>query len=146
MNLINWINGVTKLSKATMDAFQNNIKDAVDELQDNIDSMNEITTGSGTMNSTYTTDVENNHWERVGNVVSYAFTIRATGTWGTTTEFVTGLPKPVANTRFSGVNSSGNVPFRCILGTNGTISNAYSFTTPTSNQVLEGQITYITSE
>ena len=39
MNLINWINGVTKLSKATMDAFQDNIKDAVDELQGDIDEL-----------------------------------------------------------------------------------------------------------
>lgn len=39
MNLINWINGVTKLSKATMDAFQDNIKDAVDGLQDDVDGL-----------------------------------------------------------------------------------------------------------
>lgn len=31
MNLIDWINGVTKLSKATMDEFQNNIKNAIDD-------------------------------------------------------------------------------------------------------------------
>ena len=41
MNLINWINGVTKLSKATMDAFQDNIKDAVDGLQDAVDGLQE---------------------------------------------------------------------------------------------------------
>ena len=155
MNLINWITGVTKLSKATMDAFQNNIKDAVDGLQDDIDglqddidSMNEITTGSGTMNSTYTTDVENNHWERVGKVVTYAFTIRATGTWGQTTTFVTGLPKAKANTRFLGVNASNSSSpvMRFIITTDGTIQNAYSQTSPGGNQVIEGQITYITSE
>lgn len=39
MNLINWINGVTKLSKVTMDAFQDNIKDAVDGLQDDADGL-----------------------------------------------------------------------------------------------------------
>ena len=31
MKLIEWINGVTKLSKATMDKFQNNVKEAFDE-------------------------------------------------------------------------------------------------------------------
>ncbi len=30
MKLINWINGVTKLNKATFDEFQNNIKEAID--------------------------------------------------------------------------------------------------------------------
>lgn len=148
MNLINWINGVTKLSKATMDAFQNNIKDAVDGLQDDIDAMNEITTGTGTVNNTYISSVENNHWERVGKVVTYAFTMTASGTWDYTTPFISGLPKPVTNTRFSGVNSSnGNAPvMRFIIGTNGVVQNAYSQEIPTAGQTIEGQITYITSE
>lgn len=33
MNLIDWINGVTKLNKATMDEFQNNIKAAIDAVK-----------------------------------------------------------------------------------------------------------------
>lgn len=45
MNLINWINGVTKLSKATMDAFQDNIKDAVDGLQDDADGLQDDVDG-----------------------------------------------------------------------------------------------------
>lgn len=141
MKLIEWLNGITKLSKATMDEFQNNIKEAVDDLQ-------EITTGTGTVNNTYISGVENNHWERVGKVVSYAFTMTANGTWGTTTGFITGLPKPVANTRFLGVNASnGNAPvMRFIIGTNGAIQNAYSQATPEAGQVIEGHITYITSE
>lgn len=148
MNLIEWLNGITKLSKATMDEFQNNIKAAVDGLQNDIDSINEITTGTGTVNNTYISNVENNHWERVGKVVSYAFTMTANGTWGTTTGFITGLPKPVANTRFLGVNASNaNAPvMRFIIGTNGAIQNAYSQATPEAGQVIEGQITYITSE
>ena len=35
MNLIEWINGVTKLNKATMDTFQNNIKESIDEVKSN---------------------------------------------------------------------------------------------------------------
>lgn len=33
MNLIEWINGVTKLNKSTMDNFQNNIKNAIEETE-----------------------------------------------------------------------------------------------------------------
>ena len=98
------------------------------------------------MNTTYTTDVEYNHWEKVGQVVSYSFTFRVNGTWNNTTIFATGLPNPKSATRFLGVNSSGNVPFRCMLSTTGTLSNAYSQTTPTNNQVVEGHITYITTD
>lgn len=147
MNKINFVNNsLPAINDTNLNAMQDNAETAINEVQSNLDDTLEVTTGIGSINTTYASDIENNHWERVGKIVSYAFTIRATGTWGQTTTFVTGLPKPVANTRFSGINSSGNVPFRCILGTDGTISNAYSFTTPTNNQVLEGQITYITSE
>lgn len=147
MTKIDFTNGQgNPINDVNLNAIQDNAETAINEVQSNLDDTLEITTGIGSIDTTYASDIENNHWERVGKVVSYAFTIRATGTWGQTTTFVTGLPKPVANTRFSGINSSGNVPFRCILGTGGTISNAYSFTTPTNNQVLEGQITYITSE
>lgn len=126
----------------------NEIKNVVNSNADDFENATEVITGTGTVNSTYISGVENNHWERVGKVVTYAFTMTANGTWGTTTEFITGLPKPVANTRFLGVNASnGNAPvMRFIIGTNGTIQNAYSQATPEAGQVIEGQITYITSE
>ena len=33
MNLIEWINNVTRLNKTTMDRFQNNIKEAIDDVE-----------------------------------------------------------------------------------------------------------------
>lgn len=57
MNLINWINGVTKLSKATMDAFQDNIKDAVDGLQDDIDAIESKTNNFNTYYSAWSSSI-----------------------------------------------------------------------------------------
>lgn len=131
------------------DSDMNEIKDVVNNNANELNKNTlQVTTGTGTVNNTYISNVENNHWERVGKVVTYAFTMTANGTWGTTTGFITGLPKPVANTRFLGVNASnGNAPvMRFIIETNGTIKNAYSQETPTAGQTIEGQITYITSE
>ena len=108
---------------------------------------NSIMTGSGIADTTnYISNIENNHWERSGNVVSYAFTMTAKGTWSSTTRFITGLPKPVRNTRASGVNGGTNSIFRFIINDDGSISNAYSGTTPSANNILEGQITYITKD
>lgn len=104
------------------------------------------TTGSGTINATYVDAAENNHYEKTRNVVSYAFTITAKGTWAANTSFISGLPRPVANVRFSGVNAARDVPFRAAIFTDGTIRNAYSQTTPTAGDRLEGQITYITTD
>lgn len=136
------------INDTNLNAMQDNTETAINEVQSNLDNALQITTGTGTLNSTYVSSAENNHWEKSGKVVSFAFTLTVKGTWGTTTEFITGLPKSVANTRFSGVNSSNaNAPvMRFIIGTNGVVQNAYSQETPTAGQTIEGQITYITSE
>ena len=106
-----------------------------------------ITTGSGILDSTYVDTAENNHWERSGNVISYAFTIKAKGTWTTTTKFITGLPKPKSATRALGLIAYGNGTFfRFIINADGSISNAYSVTAPSANQTVEGHITYITKD
>lgn len=68
MNLIDWINGVTKLNKTTMDEFQDNINDAIDEVQDNLDSEVE------TLNTT------------IGNIISVT-----TNTNGTAIKFSNGI-------------------------------------------------------
>lgn len=126
----------------------NEIKDVVNNNADELSGTQTITTGTGNANSTYISNVENNHWEKVGHVVSYAFTMTATGTWNNTTSFISGLPKPKAVTRFIGVNSSNssNPILRAQINTNGTLQNAYSQAVPTTGQVIEGHITYITSE
>lgn len=124
------------------------IESVKSDVETNTSKIETITTGTGTANTTYINNVENNHWEKVGHVVSYAFTMRATGTWSSTTEFITGLPKPKAATRFIGVNSSNSSApvLRFIITANGTIQNAYSQTAPVNNQNIEGHITYITTE
>lgn len=137
-----------EVNKVT-DSNMNEIKDVVNNNANELDKNTlQVATGTGTVNNTYISNVENNHWERVGKVVTYAFTMTASGTWDYTTSFISGLPKPVANTRFLGVNASnGNSPLmRFLITTNGTIQNAYSQAAPEVNQVIEGQITYITSE
>lgn len=42
MEEIEWTNGVTKLNKTTMDRFQNNIKEAIDDVQNNVDILENI--------------------------------------------------------------------------------------------------------
>lgn len=105
-----------------------------------------ITTGNATINTSYISNVENNHWEKNGKVVSFSFTMTTTGGWGPTTQFLSGLPKAQAYTRFMGLNASNQTIMRFAIDTNGNIFNAYSNTTPSSNHTIEGHITYISSE
>ena len=105
-----------------------------------------VSTGSATVNNTYISNAENNHWEKNGKVVSYSFTMTVTGSWSTTTRFLSGLPKAQTYTKFIGLNANNNTIMRFAIDTNGNICNAYSKTTPSSGNVIEGQITYITSE
>lgn len=120
-----------------------NLNKVEDELA-SLDPAVPYTTGTGTISATYVDTAENNHYEKTRNVVSYSFTITVKGTWSATTSFISGLPRPVANVRFNGINHARNIPFRCGIYTDGTIRNAYSQTTPSVNDTLEGQITYIT--
>ena len=47
MNLIEWINGITKLNKTTMDKFQNNINDEFSGINSRIDEFSGMPVGSG---------------------------------------------------------------------------------------------------
>ena len=105
-----------------------------------------ITTGYATIDNSYISNAENNHWEKNGKVVSYSFTMTTTGSWSATTQFLSGLPKAQTYTRFMGLNTSNQTIMRFAIDTNGNIFNAYSNTTPSSGNVIEGHITYITSE
>ena len=126
----------------------NEIKDVVNNNADELTGTQTITTGTGNASPTYISSVENNHYEKVGKVVSYSFTMTASGTWTTTTQLISGLPKAAANTRFSGTNTSNaeRPVLRFIITTGGAIQNAYSQTSPVAGNVIEGHITYITSE
>lgn len=106
----------------------------------------QVTTGYATINNSYISNAENNHWEKNGKVVSYSFTMTVTGTWDYTTNFLSGLPKAQTYTRFMGLNTGNQTIMRFGIDTNGNIYNAYSNTTPRPGDLIEGQITYITSE
>lgn len=105
-----------------------------------------VSTGSATVNNTYISNAENNHYEKYGRVVSFSFTLTVKGSWNATTQFLSGLPKAQTYTRFMGLNASNQTIMRFAIDTNGNISNAYSNTTPSSNHTIEGHITYIASE
>lgn len=111
-----------------------------------INEINTVTTGSATVNSTYISSFESNTWERIGKVVVYHFTLTVTGTWDNTTNFLTNLPKPISYIRFVALNSSTNEPIRVAIDTNGGAYNAWSLVAPISGQIIEGSVTYITSE
>ena len=128
---------------------ETNIEEIISSIENNIESMNTITTGTATMSSTYTQNVEINHYEKVGHIVSVEFTFRVKGTWGNTTEFITGLPKAKNATRFTGINSStsyGGYNMRFVITQTGTIQNAYSQSLPNENDVVEGHVTYISTD
>lgn len=105
-----------------------------------------VSTGNATVNSTYISNAENNHWEKNDKVVSYSFTMTVTGNWNATTQFLSGLPKAQTYTRFMGLNTSNQTIMRFAIDTNGNVFNAYSNTTPSSGHIIEGLVTYITSE
>ena len=118
----------------------------VQQTNDDIELKVKATTGSATVNSTYISDAENNAWEKYGKIVVYHFTLTVTGTWNYTTQFLSGLPKPVSYTRFMALDTSNNEPIRVAIDTNGNAYNAWSSVTPSSGHIIEGLVTYITSE
>lgn len=111
-----------------------------------INEINTVTTGSATVNSAYISNAENNTWERIGKFVVYHFTLTVTGTWDNTTNFLTNLPKPISYIRFIALDTSNNEPIRVAIDTNGSAYNAWSNVTPSSGHIIEGLVTYITSE
>lgn len=105
-----------------------------------------IIEGTGIIDNTYISRAERNRYSRVGQVVSYSFTLTKTGTWGNTTAFITGLPKAKIETRFLALNTITNTPIRLVITPEGKIQNAYSSSIPEEGHLIEGQITYITSD
>ena len=102
--------------------------------------------GTATVNNTYISSVEYNHYEKYGRVVSYSFTMTVKGSWSTTTQFLSGLPKAQRDTRFIGLNTSNQQIMRFAIDNNGNITSAFSYAAPDANQVIEGHVTYIASE
>lgn len=145
MTKIDFTNGQGEpINDTNLNAMQDNAENAINEVQSNLDDTLEVTTGTGTLNSTYVSSAENNHWERVGKIVTYTFTITTAGTWNHTTEFISGLPRPVTNIRFVANAHSYNQPFRVELTSNGALKNAYSNVSPDAGKTIEGYVSYIT--
>ena len=105
-----------------------------------------VSTGTATIDTSYINSASTNSWERQGRVVSYHFTMKTKGTWNYTTQFLSGLPKPMAYLRFIGLDTSNNSPMRFQIDTNGNVSNAWSTNSPTEGHIIEGDVCYITSE
>lgn len=125
----------------------NNLNEMQNILNDNLNKkLSQVITGNATINSTYINYVENNTWERIGKVVVYHFTLGVTGTWDNRTKFLTNLPKPISDTRFIALDTSSNEPIRVVIDTDGSASNAWSAVTPISGHIIEGVVTYITSD
>lgn len=146
----------TKTSELTNDSsfINNNVNDLTnyyditdidDKLDEkaNINQLPTLETGVGTMVESAVYSAEQNHWEKWGKVVSYSFVLNNKSGWGLTTKFITGLPKPVRNFRFVGNNTNDQKPLRLSLNSDGSISNAYSGTTPGDNRTIEGHVVYI---
>ena len=118
----------------------------VSQTNNDIELKVKVTTGSATVNSTYISDAENNMWEKYGKIVVYHFTLTVTGTWDYTTQFLSGLPKPISYTRFIALDTFNNEPLRIAIDTSGNVSNAWSSVAPSSGHIIEGLVAYITSE
>ena len=108
-----------------------------------------IITGYGNVDSNYIASVENNQYIKMGKIVTYRFTMRVGSNFDDTTAFVSGLPKPLSHTRFTGSLATGSnqgMPLRIELRTDGSLHNAYSPQRPEENSFIEGYICYISED
>lgn len=115
------------------------------------EKVNEMKTiiGQGNIDNNYIAGCENNQYIKKGNIVTYKFTMQVKTNFESTTSFVTGLPKPLLNTRFTGVLANATnqgQALRFELRTDGSIHNAYSPTTPQKDNHIEGYICYISED
>ena len=105
--------------------------------------------GNAVIDTSYISYTEVNLFVKKGNIVRFDFTVQTTGTWSNTTKFATGLPKPASGSylRFVGVDTSaGDKPIRFSINANGEVTNWYSATTPPAGHLIEGGVTYITTD
>lgn len=103
-------------------------------------------TGNGTKTSAVSS-VERCYWQKFGNLVFVAFTFTVASSGITTTsQFFTGLPKPVAYFRFSGALGNTSKACRMSMDTNGNISNAYTVVGDIQGNVVDGCVAYFTNE
>lgn len=99
--------------------------------------------GSLTVDSTYISSVERNHWQKFGRIVTFELTCRVGTNFTSTNRIATGLPRPSLAWRFLGVNGGTGAALRIILNADGTLDHAYSTANPAAGQVIEMSFTYI---
>lgn len=105
-----------------------------------------ISTGTARIDSTYISSVENNHYEKVGNVVAFSFTATTKKELESKSRIFSGLPKAKQDTRFTGILTSINgvdVPLRFAVTPNGEVVNAYSTSKIPANKIIEAHLVYI---
>lgn len=105
-----------------------------------------ISTGTASIDSTYISSTENNHYEKVGNVVAFSFTATTKKQLENTSKIFSGLPGAKQNTRFTGILNGINgvdVPLRFAVTTKGEVVNAYSTSTIPANKIIEAHLVYI---
>lgn len=119
-----------------------NVQGAIDELS----VMSTQTDGGIAVNSAYIGSVERNGWIKVGRLVMFWMTAAVKTTWTNTCQIGSGLPASVHNVRFIGQIANSGVPLRLEITSNGTLTNAYSSTPPTANQVIEFSGCYISAK
>lgn len=130
----------------------NIIKNIIKKISDSLTSANAYTdsklktaSGTGTKTSAVAS-VERCTWVQVGKIVQVTatFTTAASGV-GNTTTFFTGLPAPQMYSRIVATRAYESSCFRLSLEENGTLNNAYSAGTLTS-QTIEVGFTYIAKD
>lgn len=105
-----------------------------------------ISTGTASIDSTYISSTENNHYERIGSVVVFSFTATTKKQFDNNSRIFTGLPGARQNTRFIGIITGVNgvdVPLRFEVTSKGEVVNAYSASTIPANKIIEGHLVYI---
>lgn len=103
-------------------------------------------TGAGTKTSSVAS-FERCYWQKFGNLVFVAFTFTAASSGITvTSQFFTGLPKPVSYFRFSGTLGNTSKSCRLSMNADGTISNAYTVVGDIQGGVVDGSVVYFTKE
>jgi hypothetical protein len=102
--------------------------------------------GTANIDNTNILSTENNHYERIGNVVAFSFTATTKKQFDNNSRIFTGLPGARQNTRFTGVITGVNgveIPLRFAITTKGEVVNAYSTSTIPANKIIEGHVVYI---
>lgn len=123
----------------------NNLNKIENELQ----KLENITTGSGTVDMNFFSSVEQNAYVRSGNVVNYVLVATSNGSaWNTVQDLISNLPTAKTTLRFLGFNINDNKILGFNMTNDGKIKSWYNSSSkiPSQGQVLVINVTYITKD